>query len=1100
MPRQTDHYGRPVNISSVDLINSLNAKIVNINFTKGAAGELAKLAAGTASGRSKLGDAISGIQIDPNDIKSIGKHIEDLVDVLEETNKGGAGKRGTDILRGGGTERGNKKAMTGLKEKTEDTSKSFAEMEKRMKGYAYAVGTTQTAMEKLTKAAKGLLSKKQMEAMAKGYSRFHKYDEGDRRRVTSGNKNLLDILETKGPDSKKFKRALISHAEDMSETSSKQDKASYKWERFKQASGRLSSATGAVAAPSSWMGGPDILGGKMSDYHEAMKDTLDWSRQIHASLFESFGTTGNARAKPGTLASLFHDTGVNDRAGMVEKTGQTDKTVQEQLNKNLKRGITDHTKINRLTQQGLAMGKIIGADAKSTADELADWAMNMGMTTDQTAKLAKNTQMVGRVTGITGDNLLQAVKSARELAEHMRDAGTLTDEAAKSMIQFSAAGKKFGTSKELNSLLSALSSSTNLYADEGISGLLFQAASRKGRLNELQTGSIMNTPGAAKDMAQGLREMMMTFTGGRDPKQLMKAAQGGDRNAQMLLMQANMAIETYTKGQVKGLGAMDRMVESFEEGTKTTDDKIGAIQKRLEKPFSMGPKEKKALELELQQLNEQKKLDASGKVQTSLMTMADKLHGGGSIEDIGGEAAVKKTLLEYQKTLEETQAAVGDEETKKRIQVAIDAVAKAQTGPLDPKKFQETMEKVNESVGDLPDIILKRRAQDSVTGADSKVEAANAKFRETIGTFATNLADKLGEGGLYTAKWVETVLTSLKDILGKLIEFGLALAGIIPAIAGLGGVLGGAIGGIAVAVGGIAGGLAAGLLAGFAAWKLGETIGNLILETQRLNEELAHGKVLDKKVEQAQTDMEERRRTSAKTLAETGNSAELERQLASLDKEISGVESQLETSQENKEKYSGWWSRHKNSPLEGHSGDIEAQNKYNNALSFIEAAPGKLERFKKSKEELSERLKQAKEAEKTLKELEPPAPKSDEGKFTPGGGTGGDYGDTPVASPTTPSMDDAAKKKQAEQLAATQVAGPAGKAADYLGNIKDNTGAMATETKLTRIEIGKLTEALGRFVAMQMPGGEKGKDKPNFWPTNVDMLEPGTGQPQRRPK
>lgn len=884
-------------------------------------------------------------------------------------------------------------------------------------------------------------------------------DSEDREKLVVAMRQLRETLRKEGVGP-----TFIEQSEKLAElsrkTTAKQDKT---FNRFADKFDRIVKKL-EMFSPSKLGFGPELTyeKGIIPTMKESVESMADWSKRIHAAAFRSFGTTGSSLGGQGNpLQQMFFEMGEN-REKLFEQTGALTEITRKQFIKNLERGISNYTKLNRLTKQGLALGKIIGADAEQTADELADWTMHMGLTTDQTAKLARNTQQVGRLTGVFGDNLLQAVKSARSLAENMRDAGTYTDKAAKELVQFSAAAKKFGTEKEITPLLEAMSSSVNLFkANQGTFALLAQAAGSVGRLQDLQTGQILNTPEGSKDMAKGLRNVLDRFTGGRSVEDLQAASARGDKEAQQMLLRANIAIESFTEGQIKGVGALERVIKTLEEGTKTSGDKLKDIDKQLEAVKNgqsiISTQEKKALEVAREQLLKQQDLDKAVETQNKLQDIARKLGTGGASGF--NQADVKATLMEYRDQLMKTKEGVAGTKAAESIQKGVDQINNAIAGGIDPQKYVQLMKDVQDSVGELPEIHTVLQGLDEFTKYENKVIQHNEKVRELLEKVAKNTAYLLGPEGLFATQFSITLLGYLRDI-----ALGLAaMGGLKSLFGGTGGSLlaGGA--GAGIAKFGLYGVLAAEVAyLGYQFYELGDATIDLM---NAKKESLA----IDRKANEVREKIARIQGEKGEKLASEGKVGELQKQIDTYNKDIAALERGILNSQQNLDKNlnKSWYEFH--GPF-----DYFLNTEKEDLEKNITASKKILETTQQKRDERQLQLDKAKQIATAT---------------TAGGGGGGG------------GMDAAVRNKQAQQLASIEVTGPLNTATTHLDGVEDNTRRSAEETRQVKEELRKLISILtgGGTVG---PGNTRANSKaaspPNYWSWALDMtMNPNAGS--RRP-
>lgn len=384
----------------------------------------------------------------------------------------------------------------------------------------------------------------------------------------------------------------------------------------------------------------------IEDGKKRIEEFNNWSKQITEATHDSMGLSGAADVGPGSNKSTAY--GVDSMISKYSKlhyeqtsatedisrkyvdnlrnlndifldTGVDREVAMKSMVKNMRRGITSLEKWNQTSRQGLRLGYLIGADAEATADELADWSMYMGLSNTQTGLLAKNVQQVGRLTGVTGNNLLEAVKSGRTLAESMRDAGTYTDEAAKSMIQYAASAKKMGTEKSGGPIMEALAGTVNLFekANDKTWALLSMSAQASSNpaemMNAMTEGRVHQTPGMGKEFGESMEKVLMRFTNGRKVSDLSSQEK----------MQLNLVLSSAFGMQ---LGEFERTIKTVKDTFVTTADKIKENDKQFKNFNNMTQNEKNSLLQEKAVLLQQQKEEDMNNVVKQLLTLKESLN------------------------------------------------------------------------------------------------------------------------------------------------------------------------------------------------------------------------------------------------------------------------------------------------------------------------------------------------------------------------------------------------------------------------------------------------------------------------------------------
>lgn len=428
------------------------------------------------------------------------------------------------------------------------------------------------------------------------------------------------------------------------------------------------------------------------------EELTEWNKNIHALMFETLGLTGSAISGTNDLQKAWHEVGLNIDEAYVT-TGQLSKVWRDTLVKNIRRGLGEERQFIRVTQVGLSTAKLLGASAESTADEFANWHQHLGLSTSSTVRMGRELQMVARLTGVTGDNLIEAAKQARTLATEMRNAGTYTDEAARKLIQVAAAAKKYGTEQSIQPLMEAMSSSVNLYnkTDEKTRALLFNAAARAGktgRIGDLQSGQLLNTPEGMKDMADGLEKLLLQFTGGKKVSEL---------SAQEL-MGINLVLHAAYGKQAK---EMELTIKTLREGSMSIRDKIAELVKDIEENGKYMSAE-----------------EIRGKEEQKASLIGLKMN-----EEIkNGINALTKTLTEAKgKKLSEADTLKLAQQNLNKAGYKGDLAAGAQeiTDRLTREMKLEKPEDIDKKIGDLQQFITKLR-ENPIDAMTDPMAAANA--------------------------------------------------------------------------------------------------------------------------------------------------------------------------------------------------------------------------------------------------------------------------------------------------------------------------------------------------------------------------------------
>lgn len=329
-----------------------------------------------------------------------------------------------------------------------------------------------------------------------------------------------------------------------------------------------------------------------------VKERAQYIAEFNQILFQAAGSAEEA------LVEKLRDDVLNFSKESLFST----EVIAKAQAKAMRRGVTDEKQFVSLTKTGLSLSRLIGSNAEATSDEILTWAQRYDMTNVQVATLSRNVQSVGRLTGVTGDNLLNSVKSARELADAMRNVGTFTDKSNKSLIQFNAAAQKHGTEAQMNPVLRALATASGfLEADSRVQSLLLRTASlssnpRLARQN-LMAGATLDSDEGKKLQLEGHQNLLSRYLNQYAKSSGVGTASSSEELRQKLIdkeisqrapgvseaearakglrkfSDINRTVAAQTQGM--GLGGLERQIATFKDATMTASEKLTEAENKL---------------------------------------------------------------------------------------------------------------------------------------------------------------------------------------------------------------------------------------------------------------------------------------------------------------------------------------------------------------------------------------------------------------------------------------------------------------------------------------------------------------------------------------
>ena len=317
--------------------------------------------------------------------------------------------------------------------------------------------------------------------------------------------------------------------------------------------------------------------------------------------------------------------------GYMSKAEKGDKS-REQI---LQRQIRTHKSVQTAA---LNTAATLGMSVDGTNDMFMSWHMQLGMSANQLANMGRSMKQISLSTGVTGENLERAMKSADSIMKTMRNTGSLTDTAAANVIQMTAMGQKLGIEDVINPLLKATSGGNNMFeADIKTKNLLKAmmfgggAERSKGLYRSIQNGSFMNDK---RKVAQAQENMSIRA------RDLMKTA--GIQNADSIdlsnLTQAMKSMGETERGIIQQIfqnnlgvlpGEFERVIQTFEEAQKTDSQKIEDMTNKIKEATARGAGSTDTTKALIRQKNELE----TGNIQQMFGKISDEMKQGRTMEE-----------------------------------------------------------------------------------------------------------------------------------------------------------------------------------------------------------------------------------------------------------------------------------------------------------------------------------------------------------------------------------------------------------------------------------------------------------------------------------
>ena len=313
---------------------------------------------------------------------------------------------------------------------------------------------------------------------------------------------------------------------------------------------RLSTWAGSFATAITGRGDP-----WQTLFEGAVKDVTEFRREMRNLAFQTEGITGNFREAQAEFARIGTD--------IAGRTGVSVTAFQKAYMNNARKGFKDQKAGMKVLESGLKLSTLIGSETQATASLFADWHRELGLGAVQMERMANNMQMVARNTGVTGDELVEVMKSSEQILKNLRNQGTLTTTAARNVTQAMAEYKKQGFAEEGQKMLAAMSGySAFMDSDKGTQTLL-QLSADRGGVNQLDMmhGEALQDPEKMGRMATGMRDFLAQQVGFKP--------EDYDKFDMELINESQRKHLTYVLGSMgKSIGEVDSTMKNLSKGAK----------------------------------------------------------------------------------------------------------------------------------------------------------------------------------------------------------------------------------------------------------------------------------------------------------------------------------------------------------------------------------------------------------------------------------------------------------------------------------------------------------------------------------------------------
>jgi hypothetical protein len=496
-------------------------------------------------------------------------------------------------------------------------------------------------------------------------------------------------------------------------------------------------------------------------------DVTNFRREVRALAFEIEGITSATT----DLQNRFGDMGKS-----INETGKSIDAVQKLYLQNSKKGFKSQKDGLKTIKSGLYLSTMIGSETEQTANLFSDWYRTLNLSADQMGRLARDSRFVAMSTGVTGDELVGAMRASESILKNLKNQGNLTSSTAKNVIEMMAQAKKLGIEDQAGKVLGALSGTTALLnADQKTKTFILSMTSRMGRgaTQSALQGTFMQDRTNLAKFADQMNGLINQLTGGRA-----KGVQDVDK----LDAQSRMRLSI----QLQGITGMEidefkRTQEIFDSSSKTLGDKLASLEKQINK--------RTATESEKLKASQQKQmllLNASAGFLSNLSDAANRdenLTMADAVQD-----AMNKLSGDERKDLDQLITRLDASTMAKLNMFGVDEKKFLAAGLLSAQKLREAAKAQGLSVKDFgPELIdamqkgdmaRLRSVSEELNQASQRLDIEMKMATDPITKLAFTLNQYNETIRTYTSKFVGAIL----DLLGPMnllaVQIGMLAAGL----------------------------------------------------------------------------------------------------------------------------------------------------------------------------------------------------------------------------------------------------------------------------------------------------------------------------------
>ena len=344
----------------------------------------------------------------------------------------------------------------------------------------------------------------------------------------------------------------------------------------------------------------------------SVADATEFGQEMREIAFQTQGVTGDFKDMQKEFANLG--------SSVVSETGKSVDALNKAVISNSKKGFKNQKEGQKVLKSGLHLSTMIGSETQQTADLFGDWHRTLGMSANQMSDLSRSMRDVALSTGVTGDELLGAMKSSEGILKNMRNQGTLTSSAARSTIEMVAEFKKTGFDENTKFVEAMSSYSGRVNADQKTKTNIADIVNRIGgdAPERMLYGEFGKSRKDQRAFSGGVKDMAAEVVGrGKD--------KGKDFDFKKMSQKERRDLAVFAEARGTSIAGLENLAATYDKSGKGLGGTLDDLDKQANSKFGTEEEKKKALQ--------QKDQAIMGAGQGALSSLREKSSGDMSLKD-----------------------------------------------------------------------------------------------------------------------------------------------------------------------------------------------------------------------------------------------------------------------------------------------------------------------------------------------------------------------------------------------------------------------------------------------------------------------------------